>query len=108
MTGNSGDEVYHSLWQSVRRHTRPTYKLIYTTPEKLNKSESMKSLLKALCNEGFFSLFVIDEVHCMSQWGHDFRPDYKELGVIRRSLFNDVPLMALTATATAMVKKVGV
>ena len=53
-------------------------------------------------------ILVIDEVHCMSQWGHDFRPDYKELGVIRRSLFNDVPLMALTATATAMVKKVGV
>lgn len=106
MTGNSGDAVYRSLWASVRRHTTPEYKLVYTTPEKLSKSESTKALLKALSEAGFFSLFVIDEVHCMSQWGHDFRPDYKELGTIRRSLFDNVPLMALTATATAMVKKV--
>lgn len=106
--GNTGDEVRTELWNSIRSRTVPRFKIIYTTPEKVNKSESMKNLLQALNNSGYLSLFVIDEVHCMSQWGHDFRPDYKELGFIRNSLFGNVPLMALTATATATVKQVGI
>lgn len=104
MTGNSGDEVPSALWNSVRTRQFPRLKLVYTTPEKLNKSEGMKNLLRALNSLGFLSLFVIDEVHCMSQWGHDFRVDYKELGKVRFEFFQNVPLMAFTATATATVK----
>lgn len=48
------------------------------------------------------SRIVIDEVHCTSQWGHDFRPDYKILGILKRQ-FSGVPILGLTATATTKV-----
>jgi bloom syndrome protein len=77
-------------------------KLLYITPEKLNNSQMMQSLLRRLHNKKLLSRFVIDEAHCLSDWGHDFRPDYNKLGMLRRE-YPGVPLMALTATANEKV-----
>lgn len=77
--------------------------LLYVTPEMVNKNLSLRDTLKSLHRNGKFARLVIDEAHCVSQWGHDFRPDYKELGSFRQEFFG-VPVMALTATATQSVK----
>lgn len=69
--------------------------LIYCTPERLATPEFLKELTDA----GGVSLFVVDEAHCISQWGHDFRPAYLNLGYARAAL-GKPPLLALTATAT--------
>ncbi|KAF8685971.1 hypothetical protein HU200_043897 [Digitaria exilis] len=80
------------------------YKLLYVTPEKIAKSNSLTGLLDNLYSQGHLSRIVIDEAHCVSQWGHDFRPDYKNLGVLKKN-FPKIPVLALTATATARVKE---
>ncbi|KAF2100100.1 ATP-dependent DNA helicase [Rhizodiscina lignyota] len=77
--------------------------LLYVTPEMLSKSQAMINHLHKLHNIRRLARIVIDEAHCVSQWGHDFRPDYKALGDVRRQ-FPGVPVMALTATATENVK----
>eukprot|EP00501_MAST-03F_sp_TOSAG23-6_P002253 GSMAST32.ASY1.ANO1.2353.1 assembled CDS len=79
-------------------------KLIYVTPEKLeNRDGKFNSILMGLNEVGLLRRFVIDEAHCVSKWGHDFRPAYKKLSRLRRD-FKQVPIMALTATATPAVK----
>jgi len=80
------------------------YKLLYVTPEKIAKSDTLSRLLNNLYSQGHLSRIVIDEAHCVSQWGHDFRPDYKNLGVLKQH-FPKAPVLALTATATARVKE---
>ena len=74
-------------------------KLIYVSPEKLN-SEYFKNFLRTLN----ISLIAIDEAHCISEWGHNFRPDYLSLGELKK-IFPNTPLIALTATATEKVKE---
>lgn len=78
-------------------------KLLYITPEKFSKSAAMRDLLTYLAGRGQLSRFVIDEAHCLSQWGHDFRPDYLQLKGLRD--IGKVPIMALTATANQSVVK---
>ena len=72
--------------------------LLYLAPERM-QHEGFLKLLRSL----WVSLLVVDEAHCISQWGHDFRPDYLKIGLLRRELTNP-PCLALTATATARVQ----
>ncbi|KAK2892746.1 hypothetical protein Q8A67_012734 [Cirrhinus molitorella] len=80
------------------------FKLLYVTPEKIAKSKLLMSKLEKAYNMGLLARIAVDEVHCCSQWGHDFRPDYKLLGILKRQL-PKVPLVGLTATATSNVLK---
>ncbi|ESQ29381.1 hypothetical protein EUTSA_v10023226mg [Eutrema salsugineum] len=80
------------------------YKFLYVTPEKVAKSDSLLRHLESLNSHSLLARFVIDEAHCVSQWGHDFRPDYQGLGVLKKK-FPNIPMLALTATATASVKE---
>ncbi|XP_008805756.2 ATP-dependent DNA helicase Q-like SIM isoform X1 [Phoenix dactylifera] len=86
------------------------YRIVYVCPETILR---LMEPLKRLAENPGIALFAIDEVHCVSKWGHDFRPDYGKLSVLREN-FNtcnlkflkfDIPLMALTATATIPVRK---
>ena len=77
-------------------------KLLFVTPEKIAKGKRFMSKLEKSYEVGRLSRIVIDEVHCTSQWGHDFRPDYKILGILKRQ-FPSVPILGLTATATFKV-----
>nr|XP_045593839.1 ATP-dependent DNA helicase Q1-like isoform X2 [Procambarus clarkii] len=77
-------------------------KLLYVTPEKLAKSKRFMAKLQKMHQIGRFARLAIDEVHCCSQWGHDFRPDYKYLGIMHK-MFPGTPILGLTATATSRV-----
>lgn len=80
------------------------YKFLYVTPEKVAKSDVLLRHLQSLHARELLSRIVIDEAHCISQWGHDFRPDYQGLGILKQK-FPTVPVLALTATATMSVKE---
>src|SRR5690606_20716157 len=75
------------------------YELVYVTPERFAKKE-FRDALKSVK----VSLLAIDEAHCISEWGHDFRPDYTRIAEFRKLLKNPIT-MALTATATPEVQK---
>ncbi len=74
------------------------YRLVYVAPERLLMPEFLAELQKSS-----ISLLAIDEAHCISEWGHDFRPEYRQLASLR-SRFPAVPIMAVTATATDRVR----
>lgn len=75
------------------------YKILYVAPERFS-DEKFVERLKAVG----VSLFAIDEAHCISQWGHSFRPEYRQLSLLKQT-FSDTPIITLTATATREVEK---
>ena len=94
---NSGNDPSVDL--VIRRKClQGTIKLLYISPEKLLAE------LDYLLSHMKISLFAIDEAHCISQWGHDFRPEYTQLGILREK-FPNTPIMALTATADKITRQ---
>ncbi|KAI3842514.1 hypothetical protein MKX03_034380 [Papaver bracteatum] len=82
---------------------RPSLRLLYVTPE-LIATQGFMSKLNKLHSRGLLNLIAIDEAHCISSWGHDFRPSYRKLSSLRNHL-PGVPILALTATAVPKVQK---
>jgi ATP-dependent DNA helicase RecQ len=88
----------HEAVERLRGLHRSEYQLLYVAPERL----MLDTFLERALNWNIAQV-AIDEAHCISEWGHDFRPEYRELKKLRRHL-PDVPIMALTATATERVR----
>ena len=82
---------------------RGEIKLLYLAPERLLSSEFLDGFLPRLAEAQGISAFTLDEAHCVSEWGHDFRPEYRQLSRLRER-FPQVPVYAFTATATPRVR----
>lgn len=94
---NSGNDEADNC-EIRRRCLQGLVKLLYISPERLmSEVEWMRHSVRV-------ALFAIDEAHCISQWGHDFRPEYTQLGMLHK-VFGDVPIVALTATADKLTKR---
>lgn len=90
------DEIY------AGRILRGEMRFVFVSPERF-QTEKFRHAVRRLHENGQLRMFVIDEVHCMSEWGHDFRPSYLTLPGTLRSLADDVPVLGLTATASVNV-----
>jgi ATP-dependent DNA helicase RecQ len=90
---------YEEIFQIQNDCINNKIKILYLAPERL-AMQDFSEFLKKLN----ISLFVVDEAHCISEWGHDFRPDYRNLKLLRQN-FSNIPMIALTATATTKVRE---
>ncbi|XP_045768785.1 serine-rich adhesin for platelets-like isoform X2 [Maniola jurtina] len=98
MTAKDRERVLNDL-----RTMKPNTKFLYVTPEQA-ATETFKSLIEHLVKYKKVSYIIVDEAHCVSEWGHDFRPDYLKLGSLREK-YRSIPWVALTATASSEVTK---
>ncbi|MBL0421321.1 DNA helicase RecQ [Ramlibacter sp. AW1] len=86
-----------------KRMLRGELTLLYAAPERVTTPRFLAQL-DSLCERGLLALFAIDEAHCVSQWGHDFRPEYRALAVLHER-YPSVPRIALTATADDLTRQ---
>lgn len=100
----SGDTERNEYSRVLDMICRNRLRFLYITPEKLLSGPHLLNFLLETYKYKRITRFVIDEAHCVSQWGHDFRPSYTHLDIIKER-FQGVPIMALTATATRGVKE---
>ena len=98
----SRDEQTHR-WNLIRNASSGVC-LVLVTPEKVHKSNKLRNELQKLFEQERLGRFVIDEAHCCSNWGHDFRPDYTKLGMLKTH-FPTIPVLAVTATASDRVRE---
>jgi ATP-dependent DNA helicase RecQ len=94
---------YAEIGRRTASLLRGECKLLYLAPERLLLPEFLEGPLRRLAADPGINAFVIDEAHCVSEWGHDFRPDYRQLASLRR-LHPRIPVLAFTATATPRVR----
>ena len=104
----SEDNIAHFLNSSLNKTeitqvkedvTNGKTKMLYLAPESLNKEENLE-FLKSVT----ISFVAVDEAHCISEWGHDFRPEYRRIKEMIKGIDQEIPVMALTATATPKVQ----
>src|SRR6185295_702725 len=89
-------------WEEVESELqRDRCDILLIAPERLNNERFLTNVLKRIRER--VSLFVVDEAHCISDWGHDFRPDYRRIVRVLKLLPPDVPVLATTATANSRV-----
>ena len=98
-SGLAGGNTEHTRRWGLVRDVDGGVAMIFVTPEKVGQSNKFKNEMEKLNNQGRLGRFVIDECHCASQWGHDFRPDYAKLGILKHH-FPRIPVLAVTATAS--------
>lgn len=89
--------------QAIKSLTTGQYDLVYLSPEMINNSGRIQKILIKLHENEMLARVVVDEAHCVSSWGHDFRPDYKGMNFFKQN-FPNLPIMALTATASEKVR----
>lgn len=88
----------------VRELIAGEHRLLYVAPERLLMPGFADEVLARIAQTSGLAAFTVDEAHCVSEWGHDFRPEFRQLGVLRER-FPDVPMHAFTATATERVRQ---
>jgi len=97
------ESIYNQLLSSSDS-SPPPFKLVYVTPERIGRNERFTKVLVELHRRGLLQRVVVDEAHCISEWGHDFRKDYRRLSILKESI-PTLPIMAVTGTCTPTVRQ---
>src|SRR6476646_8549638 len=90
--------TFHEVRKTLNNALHGNFKFLYVSPERLETN-----LFKEFIYELNINLIAVDEAHCISQWGYDFRPPYLRIGALRQDL-PEAPILALTASATPLVQ----